>query len=350
MKQITVNTSQGYDIFINHGILFKCGEILSSILNTRTLAIITDDIVNSLYAETVINSLINQGFKVCKFIFSNGENSKNISVLNEIYNFLSQNNITRTDCLIALGGGVVGDITGFAAATYLRGLDYVQIPTTLLSQIDSSVGGKTAVNLDCGKNLVGAFKQPRCVICDPDTLLTLNEEQLADGMSEAIKYGMIRDESLFEVFENHTISNIMKCIDEVIYRCILIKKAIVESDEFDKGERMVLNFGHTLGHAIEKFYNYEVSHGNAVAIGMCLITERAYRAGICEENVLDRLINCIKAYNLPYELNVSMGMIVNLCKSDKKRESDSINFVICDKVGHSIIKKVSINDFQSFIL
>ena len=191
MKQITVNTSQGYDIFINHGILFKCGETLSSILNTRTLAIITDDIVNSLYAETVINSLTSQGFKVCKFVFPNGENSKSISVLNEIYDFLCQNNITRTDCLIALGGGVVGDITGFAAATYLRGLDYVQIPTTLLSQIDSSVGGKTAVNLIVVKSS-WSIQMPRCVICDRYTL-NIKHEQLADGMSEAIKYGMILD-------------------------------------------------------------------------------------------------------------------------------------------------------------
>lgn len=350
MKHITVNTSQSYNIFMEHGILSKCGEVLSQILNTKTLAIITDDIVDSLYAETVTNSLTSQGFKVCKFVFPNGENSKSISVLNEIYDFLCLNNITRTDCLIALGGGVVGDITGFTAATYLRGLDYVQIPTTLLSQIDSSVGGKTAVNLNCGKNLVGAFKQPKCVICDTDTLKTLSKENLSDGMAEAIKYGMIRDENLFELFENHDIDNIMDCIDEVVYRCVSIKKNIVEADEFDKGERMILNFGHTLGHAIEKFYNYEISHGNAIAIGMCLMTESAYRANICDKEVLNRLINCVKAYGLPYEVDADIKVLVDLCSNDKKRESDSINFIVCDKIGHSVIKKTYVDDFHLFIL
>ena len=350
MTQITVNASQSYNIFIEHDILAKCGEILSSILNTKTLAIITDDIVNSLYADTVVTSLTNHGFKVCKFVFPNGENSKNISVLNEIYDFLCKNNITRTDCLIALGGGVVSDITGFAAATFLRGLDYVQIPTTLLSQIDSSVGGKTAVNLSCGKNLVGAFKQPECVICDPKTLITLSKELLSDGMAEAIKYGMIRNEKLFELFEGHTIDNIMDCIDKVVYRCISIKKDVVEADEFDKGERMILNFGHTLGHAIEKFYDYKISHGNAVAIGMCLITECAYKAGICDVEMLNRLISCIKAYNLPYKLDANINALVDLCSNDKKRQSDKISFIVCSKIGHSIIKKTSVDDFRSFIL
>ena len=160
----------------------------------------------------------------------------------------------------------------------------------------------------------------------------------------------IRNEKLFELFEGHTIDNIMDCIDKVVYRCISIKKDVVEADEFDKGERMILNFGHTLGHAIEKFYDYKISHGNAVAIGMCLITECAYKAGICDVEVLNRLISCIKAYNLPYKLDANINALVDLCSNDKKRQSDKISFIVCSKIGHSIIKKTSVDDFRSFIL
>lgn len=342
MKHITVNTSQSYNIFMEHGILSKCGEVLSPILDTKTLAVITDDIVDSLYAETVINSLVNQGFKVCKFVFPNGENSKSISVLNEIYDFLCQNNITRTDCLIALGGGVVGDITGFAAATYLRGLDYVQIPTTLLSQIDSSVGGKTAVNLNCGKNLVGAFKQPKCVICDTDTLKTLSKEILSDGMAEAIKYGMIRDRDFFELIASNSLKNLSEIVDEIIYKSISIKRDVVENDEFDTGERMILNFGHTLGHAVESYYNYETyTHGSAVAIGMCMITERE-----CSAEILEKLKDCITAYNLPTKSDAPIHELLKLCSNDKKRESGNINYIVCCEIGKASIKKVVVSEFE----
>lgn len=275
MKTIIVKTSTPYNIYIERGILNKCGAVISETVKTRKTAIITDDIVDRLYGKAVVDSLESSGFTVCKFVFKNGEGSKSTETLNEIYNFFCENNITRTDCVIALGGGVVGDITGFAAATFLRGLEYIQIPTTLLAQVDSSVGGKTAIDLPCGKNLVGAFKQPACVICDPDVLSTLSETILSDGMAEAIKYGMIRDNRLFELIASHNIKNISEIIDDVVYTSISIKRDVVENDEFDTGERMILNFGHTLGHAIESYYNYEkYTHGSAVAIGMCMITEK----------------------------------------------------------------------------
>lgn len=294
MKIINVKASSSYKIYIERGLLENCGKIIAETVKTRTVAVITDDIVDSLYYNTLENALKKEGFSVVKFVFKNGEASKSTETLNNIYTFLCENSITRSDCIIALGGGVVGDISGYAAATFLRGLQYIQIPTTLLAQIDSSVGGKTAIDLPCGKNLVGAFKQPACVICDPDVLSTLSEKILSDGMAEAIKYGMIRDEKLFELIASNNIENVNNSIDEIIYKCISIKRDVVENDEFDTGERMILNFGHTLGHAVESYYNYETyTHGSAVAIGMYMITKKS-----CDDAVLSKLENCIKAYKL----------------------------------------------------
>lgn len=342
MKKITVKASTSYDIYIERGSLKNCGNIIADTVRTRRAAVITDDIVDSLYARTVTDSLESSGFSVCKFVFKDGESSKSSQTLNEIYTFLCENNITRTDCIIALGGGVVGDITGFAAATFLRGLDYIQIPTTLLAQIDSSVGGKTAIDLPCGKNLVGAFKQPKCVICDSDTLSTLSDEIMSDGMAEAIKYGMIRDAELFELIASHNLENVSEIIDEVVYSCISIKRDVVEHDEFDTGERMILNFGHTLGHAVESYYNYKTyTHGSAVAIGMCMITARE-----CSPQLLERLEACIKAYRLPTECDAPVHELLSRCSNDKKRESGSINYIICPETGKAEIKKVSVDEFE----
>ena len=248
MKKITVNASERYDVIIGRGILADCADLIKDVTAAAKFAIITDDIVNPLYCEAVTNSLKNAGFEVCRYVIPNGEPSKCSAVLNDVYDFLSKNCITRSDCIIALGGGVVGDLTGFAAATYLRGFDLIQIPTTLLAQVDSSIGGKTAIDLPSGKNLVGAFKQPNLVICDIDTLKTLKEETIVDGMGEVIKYGMIKSAELFEILDNHTLADIDEVLEDIIYRCISIKKSVVETDEFDRGERMLLNFGHTLGH------------------------------------------------------------------------------------------------------
>lgn len=345
MKKITVKAGSPYDIFIERGLLKNCGAIVADTVTSRKTAVITDDIVDSLYADTVIDSLEGSGFSVCKFVFKNGESSKSSQTLNEIYAFLCENSITRTDCIIALGGGVVGDITGFAAATFLRGIDYIQIPTTLLAQIDSSVGGKTAIDLPCGKNLVGAFKQPKCVICDPDALTTLSDEIMSDGMAEAIKYGMIRDSGLFELIASHTLENVSEAIDDIIYSCISIKRDVVENDEFDTGERMILNFGHTLGHAVESYYNYKkYTHGSAVAIGMCMITARKG-----SPQLLERLRACIEAYRLPAECDAPVHDLLLLCSNDKKRESGNINYITCPEIGRAEIKKVSINEFKKLM-
>lgn len=350
MKKITVETSQPYNVLIEQGILGQCGQIIADTVKTRYAALITDDIVDRLYADTVIKSLEESGFKIKKFVFANGETSKCSDNLNNIYTFLAENNITRTDCIIALGGGVTGDISGYAAATYLRGIKYIQIPTTLLAQIDSSVGGKTAINLPCGKNLIGAFKQPEVVICDPLTLKTLSDKIVSDGMAEAIKYGMIRDRKLFDIISQHNLQNYFDAVDDIIFRCVSIKSEIVKNDEHDRGERMLLNFGHTLGHSIESFFNYKkYTHGSAVSMGMYLITKRAAELSLCSIESLSLLKNVLNSYELPLNPTADLKDLVPLCCNDKKCESKSINIIICSDIGTSYIKKMPLSEFYSFM-
>lgn len=350
MKIIEVRTSHPYQIIISHGLLGECAKHISGVTSSKRAALITDDIVDTLYSKTVTDSLVSAGFKVVKYVFKNGEESKCSQNLNDIYAFLADNHITRSDCLIALGGGVVGDITGFAAATYLRGLKYIQIPTTLLAQIDSSVGGKTAIDLPCGKNLVGAFKQPEMVLCDPVTLTTLDDRTAADGMAEAIKYGMIRSRELFDIIASHDINNYYDCASDIISRCVSIKADIVVNDEFDTGERMLLNFGHTIAHAVESFYHYKTyTHGSAVAIGMNILTQRCAQLGLCSASACDALTSVIIKYGLPTDTSADISDLVPLCLNDKKRESDSINIIICSDIGSSYIKKMSISEFFKFM-
>lgn len=342
MKTISVKTSRPYDVVIERDGIKKCGEYIAEITKSRKAAVITDDIVEKLYAETVMDSLRKNGFECSIFSFPNGEQSKCLEVYGNILDHLCENNITRSDIIIALGGGVVGDITGFAAASFLRGVDYVQIPTTLLAQIDSSVGGKTAIDIEGGKNLVGAFKQPALVICDSNTLKTLTPEILSDGMAEAVKYGMIRDENLFELIEAHDLSNIHEIMDEMVYSCIDIKRDVVEHDEFDKGERMILNFGHTLGHALEGWHNYtNYTHGMGVAAGMCMITEK-----LADDVIAERLKKCVERYKLPTGTDIPMSELLPFCSKDKKRESGSLNYIICKTIGKAEIVKVTVGEFS----
>ena len=345
MKTITVRTSSPYDIIIERGSLDICGKFISSALKSKKTVIITDDIVNNLYAQRLVKSLADYDIQADVFVFPNGEHSKNLNTLSDIYDFLCEKNITRSDFLIALGGGVVGDITGFAAASFLRGIDFVQIPTTLLAQIDSSVGGKTAVDIKGGKNLVGAFKQPALVICDSDVLESLPQKELSCGMAEAIKYGMIRDRNLFELIENHNISDISDVMDELVYTCIDIKRDVVEHDEFDTGERMILNFGHTLGHAVEGWHHYtNYTHGMGVSAGMCIITEK-----LCSQELSDRLKKCVEKYNLPTNTDAPMNELLPFCSKDKKREFQNINYIICPEIGRAEICKASVAEFEKLM-
>lgn len=341
MKNIRIGTSRPYDVHIERGSLKKSGELISAVLNSKKTVIITDDTVDKLYSDTLRESLEKSGISFDIFVFPHGEQSKNIKTLSSIYDCLCDNGITRSDFLIALGGGVVGDITGFAAATFLRGIEFVQIPTTLLAQVDSSVGGKTAIDITGGKNLVGAFKQPALVICDSDTLTTLPEDELGCGMAEVIKYGMIRDENLFEICENHNIGNIHEVMDEIVSTCVDIKRQVVENDEFDRGERMLLNFGHTLGHAVEGWHNYtNYTHGMGVAAGMCMITRR-----FCDEKLAEKLEKCVEAYKLPISTEAPMSELLPFCAMDKKCESSSISYIVCPEIGKGEIRKTSTAEF-----
>lgn len=342
MKKVSVHVSTDYDILIENGLLEKSGELIAGIVKTRKTVVVTDDTVNSLYADKVVESLKKSGFETDVFVFEHGEKSKCSKTLNEIYDFLAEKNITRSDCIVALGGGVVGDITGFAAATFLRGIDYVQIPTTLLAQVDSSVGGKTAIDLPCGKNLVGAFKQPVLVICDPLTLDTLPSETVSDGMGEVIKYGMIRDKKLFDTLCKNDIKSIFDIIGDIIFECVSIKRDVVEEDEKDNAVRMILNFGHTIGHAVESYYHYETyTHGSAVAIGMCMMSEKT-----APKEVTEKLKECVKRYNLPVSSDAPCEKLIPLCANDKKRKSSSINYIVCEKIGKAEIKTVEFAEFE----
>lgn len=341
MKKIYIKTSSPYEVIIERGGVQKCGEYISAVTKSRKAVVITDDTVQKLYAGDVVSSLESNGFECSVFAFPNGEQSKNLSTFGKILDFLCDFGITRSDILIALGGGVVGDITGFAAACYLRGVDFVQIPTTLLAQVDSSVGGKTAIDIAGGKNLVGAFKQPSLVICDSDTLKTLTPENLSCGIAEVIKYGMIRDSRLFEMLEKHTLENVDEIMDEIVYTCIDIKRDVVENDEFDRGERMILNFGHTIGHAIEGWHNYtDYTHGMGVAVGMCIITERF------APELSERLKKCVLAYNLPTGTEAPVNELLPYCSKDKKREYGNISYIVCPTIGKAEIRKSTLSDFE----
>ena len=345
MRTITVQASESYPIYMERGILEQCGALIRQATHANTLAVITDETVQALYGEKLTACLEQSGFSVVQFAFPHGEASKCADTLLQIYAFLVEHHITRTDCLVALGGGVVGDITGFAAATYLRGVDYIQIPTTLLAQIDSSVGGKTAIDLPSGKNLVGAFKQPNCVICDPATLETLPPAFVSDGMGEAIKYGMIWDAKLFDQIASHTLETLPEILEDMIYTCIDIKRQVVEADEFDTGKRMILNYGHTLGHAIESYYHYQTySHGSAVAIGMCLMAQRT-----CPKNVLERLVQCVEQYHLPSSVPVPMQELVAHCGKDKKCAGATIRFIVCETIGKAEIRTMDLDAFAAFM-
>lgn len=350
MISIPVSASLKYEVLIGSGIMESCGELIGKVTRAEKFALITDDNVEKIYADKVTKSLESCGFEVCRFVFPHGEASKCSDTLNRIYGFLAQNHFTRTDAIIALGGGVTGDMAGYASATYLRGMDFIQIPTSLLAQVDSSVGGKTAIDIPEGKNLVGAFKQPNLVICDISALKSLPRDFLIDGMGEVIKYGMIKSKELFDILTAHNIDNIMTVMEDIITRCVTIKRDVVEADEFDKGERMLLNFGHTLGHSIEQYYNYTgISHGRAVAKGMEMITDLAEKKGMCRSGLTEELTKCLEKYELKIDVEPEVNQLGGACLNDKKRAGGSISVIICSDVGVSAPVKMPVEEFEAFL-
>lgn len=343
MKKVHITASKEYDVIIEKGILENCGSLISEILPKGKTVIVSDDKVYSIYGETVKKSLENSGFLVETFTFPNGETSKNIETYTKILEFLAEKELTRSDFIVALGGGVTGDMAGFSAATYLRGIKFVQIPTTFLAAIDSSVGGKTGVNLDAGKNLVGAFHQPSLVICDTDTFKTLDEKTFADGTSEAIKYGMIKEPVLLEKLAGDF------DIDEVVELCVKIKRDVVAKDEFEHGERKLLNFGHTIGHGVEKCSNYTITHGHAVAIGMSIITKAAEAFGICKMGMSKSLDALLEKCGLPNKCPYSAEELYSVALSDKKRSGDFITLVLPKNEGECILNTITVAKLLEYI-
>jgi len=341
MKRISVSASKKYDVCIGRGLLNELGAMAARLLKGRKCVLVTDSRVAPLYLEKAEAILAEAGFEALQFVFPAGEESKNAQTYLRLINFCAENRLTRADALIALGGGVVGDLTGFAAATYLRGVHLIQIPTTLLACVDSSVGGKTAVDLPAGKNLLGAFHQPDLVICDPEMLETLPEEIFADGMAEVIKYGMYANPELLEKLAN---VHARDQLEYVLYTCIDMKRRVVEADEFDTGGRQILNFGHTFAHSIEKLSDYQVSHGSAVAMGMEIITRAAVKKGFCGENTLNILENLLHKYALPIEAEYAAERLAEIALSDKKRAGDAITLAVPTGTGESELIKIPVSE------
>ena len=338
MKKLTVHVGDTYEIFIEKGLLKDCGKYVRVVSKAKKIAIITETNVAPLYLDTVKNCIENEGFEVVNYIFPAGESSKTTETIVNIVEFLAENGLTREDMVVALGGGVCGDMAGFAAAIYLRGIKFVQIPTTLLSQVDSSVGGKTGVDLPQGKNLCGAFHQPALVLIDPDVIETLSPHFFSDGMGEVIKYGCIKSKVLFERIETE---NVKDFIEDLIYDCVNIKRGVVERDEKEAGERALLNFGHTAGHAIEKLHNFtDISHGEAIGVGMVMISEAGERIGLTERGTTDRIRKVLEKYNMKTEVENSVTDIIGAMYHDKKRTGSGIKFIMLHSLGDSFINPV----------
>ncbi len=340
MNTVTVTASRTYEVKIGSGLLDTTGTEAASLGRARKAAIISDSHVWPLYGETVLSSLTSAGLEAVHFTFPAGEESKNGSIYLKILNFLAENQLTRSDLLIALGGGVVGDITGFAAATYLRGIRFIQVPTTLLAMVDSSVGGKTAIDLPAGKNLCGAFWQPSLVLCDTDTLSTLPTDIFRDGCAEVIKYGVLYDPALFAHLEERGLDFDR---EPVITRCVELKRDVVAQDEFDTGARMKLNLGHTFGHGIEANSNFTVSHGKAVAIGMCM----AAKASHCSD--LPRILRCITKFGLPTSTDYPAADIYRYALSDKKRSGGTVNLILPRSIGHCETVPTPVEQLESIL-
>ncbi len=346
MRSLRVNVGKGYEILIEKGIISSCGDYIKNVSKAKKVCLISDTNVYPIYKDKVIKSLEENGFEVIKYVFEAGEGSKTIQTVIEMVEFMAENALTRNDLVVALGGGVCGDMAGFAASIYLRGIEFAQIPTSLLAQVDSSVGGKTAVDLPQGKNLCGAFHQPCIVLIDPDTLNTLTPEYFSDGMAEAIKMGCIKSSSLFEKIENEDAKEI---IDDIIFECVSLKATVVENDEKEKGERALLNFGHTAGHAIEKLHNFTtISHGEAVGIGMVIVSKAGEANGITEKGTADRIIKVLQKYNLKIKDNHSLTDIITAMNSDKKRTGTAINFILLYSIGESFINPINNEEIEKF--
>lgn len=344
MRQVFVEASSSYIVFIGSGLLEQLPQLIGRL--PQKAAIVSDSNVWPIYGEKVQKMLESAHVQAVSFVFPAGEAQKCGKTYLSLLSFLAQNNITRSDMLIALGGGVVGDLTGFAAATFLRGIPFVQIPTTLLSMVDSSVGGKTAIDLPEGKNLAGAFYQPRTVICDVDTLSSLPRPVFLDGCAEVIKYAILFDRELFQHLKEKKANF---DLEPVIARCVELKAQVVKRDEFDTGERMLLNLGHTVGHGIEKCSQYRISHGKAVAAGTAILTRSARAYGICQPEDADGILALLKDFALPITTDFSAEELLPVMLGDKKRSGDTISLILPQRIGQCVIQATPTNQLQNLM-
>ena len=346
MKTVHIDASKSYDVRIGRGLLDDCGRQIAERVRCASAAVVADDTVYALYGERVCASLEAAGVRTVCYVFPHGEKSKNLLEYAKILNFLAENRVTRADALIALGGGVTGDLGGFAAATYLRGIPFVQLPTTLLAAVDSSVGGKTAVDLPAGKNLAGAFYQPELVLCDLDTLDSLPREIFLDGCAEVIKYAVLGSRELFALLADIPSG---KGLEEVTARCVEMKRDFVQSDEFDRGARQMLNLGHTFGHAVEASSRFTLSHGKSVAIGMAMILRAACSRGLCSAETRDAVIALLQRYGLPTECPYPADMLLGALSADKKIFGTRLNLVVPTDIGACRLLPVGVDELSGWL-
>ena len=346
MKTITVSASRTYDIRIGPGLLTTLGEAVRDLGKVEKVFLVSDTQVYPLYGGAAEASLKAAGYSVSSFVFPAGEESKNGETFLKLLNALAQAGLSRSDLLIALGGGVVGDLAGFSAACYLRGIRFIQIPTTLLAAVDSSVGGKTAIDLPAGKNLAGAFYQPSLVLCDLDALDTLPEDIFRDGCAEVIKYGVLYDPELFSQLE---ISGLNFDREAVIARCVALKRDVVMEDEKDTGSRMKLNLGHTFGHAVEAHSRFTLSHGKSVAIGLAIIARASASMGICSEADAARIVSVLKAFGLPVQTQYTAEALLPYLLSDKKRSGGTVNLILPEAIGRCVVSPTPVSQLQSIL-
>ena len=348
--KLTVNLGKNsYPIYIENNILSQAAFYIADVFSGKRIMIISDDHVFPLYGEKLIAGL-SDSYECHHVVLPHGEATKDFQTLPGVYSAMLNANISRSDLVIALGGGVIGDLAGFAASSYLRGVKLVQIPTSLLAQVDSSVGGKVAVDLPQGKNLVGAFYQPALVLIDPLVLNTLEERFISDGMGEVIKYGCIKDAQLFHTLESHSsFDDLKEELPAIIQRCVDIKRVVVEHDQFDTGERMLLNFGHTLGHTIEQHFNYgRESHGEAVSIGMYQLTLLAEAQGLTASGTADRIRKVLDIYGLPHACNLPLRDLTAAIALDKKNLNNKLNIILLHDIGSSYIYPATIEFFNQY--
>lgn len=340
MKTITVNASRQYHIHIGTDLISSLGAEARKLGKAEKICIVSDSTVWPLYGAATQDSLEKAGFQVISYVFPAGEESKNGQTFLSLLNYLAENKLTRSDMLVALGGGVVGDLTGFTAASFLRGIRFIQIPTTLLAAVDSSVGGKTAIDLPAGKNLAGAFCQPSLVLCDTDVLNSLPEDVFRDGCAEVIKYGVLYDPDLFSHLEAFGLAFHREA---VIARCVELKRDVVMEDEFDTGARMKLNLGHTIGHGVEARSQFALSHGKSVAIGMAIVS----RAAHCPDT--DRILSLLQKFGLPVTTDYPLEDIYQYTLSDKKRSGSTVKLILPRAIGDCVVEPISVENLKSFI-